>query len=133
MEGPNMGQPVVHYEIIGRDPGRLREFYGALFGWEFDVGDAASSAVSEPGQYGFVAGSSTGDANGPNGGVGGGESHAPRVLFYVAVPDVEAALQEAERLGGARVLGPERAPDRGLAVGRLSDPEGNVVGVAGPA
>jgi predicted enzyme related to lactoylglutathione lyase len=128
-----MGQPVVHFEIIGRDPGRLREFYGALFGWEFDVGDAASSAVSEPGKYGFVNGESNGGGEGPNGGVGGGESHEPSVLFYVAVPDVEAALEEAERLGGARVLGPERAPDRGLAVGRLSDPEGNVVGVAGPA
>jgi len=128
-----MGQPVVHFEIIGRDPARLREFYGALFAWEFDVGDAASSAVSEPGRYGFVTAESNGEGAGPNGGVGGGESHQPRVLFYVAVPDVEAALQDAERLGGARVLGPERAPDHGLAVGRLSDPEGNIVGVAGPA
>jgi uncharacterized protein len=128
-----MGQPVVHFEIIGRDPARLRDFYGALFGWEFDVGDAASSAVSEPGQYGFVPAGSTGDVDGVNGGVGGGASHEPRVLFYVAVSDVGAALQEAERLGGRGVLGPERAPERGLAVGRLSDPEGNVVGVAGPA
>ena len=128
-----MGQPVVHFEIIGRDPGRLRDFCEALFGWQFDVGDAATSAVSEPGQYGFVPASSTGDSNGVNGGVGGGESHEPSVLFYVAVPDVEAALEEAERLGGARVLGPERAPDRGLAVGQFSDPEDNVVGVAGPA
>lgn len=29
-----MGQPVVHFEIIGSDPARLRGYYGDLFGWE---------------------------------------------------------------------------------------------------
>jgi hypothetical protein len=32
-----MGQPVVHFEIIGKDPARLRGYYGELFGWEFDT------------------------------------------------------------------------------------------------
>ena len=66
-----MGQPVVHFEIIGRDPAGLRGYYGELFGWEFHTGDAATEAVSRPGKYGFVDGSTTGD--GINGGVGGGE------------------------------------------------------------
>ena len=46
------------------------------------------------------------------------------------VADVEAALQRAERLGGKRVMGPERAPT-GLVVGHFTDPEGNLIGVAG--
>jgi predicted enzyme related to lactoylglutathione lyase len=46
---------------------------------------------------------------------------------------VEAALQAAERLGGRRRMGPEHAPGGGLAVGHFTDPEGNLVGVAGPA
>src|SRR4051794_41896221 len=91
MEGPTMGQPVVHFEIIGRDPARLREFYGALFAWEFDVGDAASSAVSEPGRYGFVTAESNGEGAGPNGGGGGGGSHQPRGLFFLALPRVGGA------------------------------------------
>ena len=33
-----------------------------------------------------------------------------------AVPDVEAVLREAERLGGKRQMGPERAPT-GLVAG----------------
>ena len=33
-----MGNPVIHFELIGPDPARLREFYGALFGWTFEVG-----------------------------------------------------------------------------------------------
>ena len=29
-----MGQPVVHFEIIGKDPEKLRSYYGDLFWWE---------------------------------------------------------------------------------------------------
>jgi predicted enzyme related to lactoylglutathione lyase len=54
------------------------------------------------------------------------------VLFYVGAADVEAALADAERLGGRRVMGPDRAPG-GLLVVQIADPEGNVVGLAGPA
>jgi predicted enzyme related to lactoylglutathione lyase len=127
-----MGQPVVHFEIIGTDPGRLRDYYGALFAWEFRTGDATTDKVSRPGNYHFVDGSTTGGGTGINGGIGGGEGHGRRVLFYVAVPDVEAALREAERLGGKRLLGPEPASG-GFTVGQFADPEGNVVGVAGPS
>jgi hypothetical protein len=48
------------------------------------------------------------------------------------MPDVEVALVRAERLGGTRVLGPEGTPGT-LVVGRFADPEGTVIGVAGPA
>jgi predicted enzyme related to lactoylglutathione lyase len=88
-----MGQPVVHFEIIGSDPARLRSYYGELFGWTFSVGDTVTETVSKPGSYGFVDATTNGDGTGPNGGVGGGEGFQPRVLFYVGVPDVEAALE----------------------------------------
>ncbi len=54
-----------------------------------------------------------------------------RVLFYVGVSDVEAALAKAESLGGKRVMGPERAQGTDLVVGHFTDPEGQLVGVAG--
>jgi uncharacterized protein len=123
-----MGQPVVHFEIIGRDPAELRSYYGELFGWGFETGDASTEAVSEPGNHGFVDGSETG--GGINGGVGGGKRYERRVLFYVGVPDVEAALKKAESLGGRRRMGPEGAPGR-VVVGQFTDPEGNLIGVAG--
>ena len=31
-DSQNMGNPVVHFELIGPDPARLREFYSRLFG-----------------------------------------------------------------------------------------------------
>lgn len=119
-----MSRPVVHFEIVGTRPAGLREYYADLFGWSYEVGDAATDEVSQPGEYGFVQG-----GDGINGGVCGGTGFTPHVLFYVGVPDVEAALREAERLGGTRVMGPAR---RGaFAVGHFTDPEGNLVGVAG--
>lgn len=63
----------------------------------------------------------------------GGPGYDGHVVFYVGVPDVEAALQKAESLGGRRTMGPEQAPGRDLVVGHFTDPEGNLIGLAGPA
>ena len=32
-----MGQPVVHFEITGKDGKRLQEFYAKLFDWHIDA------------------------------------------------------------------------------------------------
>jgi uncharacterized protein len=122
-----MGQPVVHFEIIGTDPANLRRYYGELFGWEFDTSGTTADTVSEPGNYGFVQAP---DETGIAGGVGGGAGYDPHVTVYVGVPDVEAALQHAERLGGKRSMGPERAPGTDLVVGHFTDPEGHLIGLA---
>jgi predicted enzyme related to lactoylglutathione lyase len=127
-----MGQPVVHFEIIGQEPSALRSYYAELFGWEFQTGDAATESVSQPGEYGFLDASTTGDGTGINGGVGGGQDYERRALFYVGVPEVEAALEAAESLGGTRKMGPEGTPGT-LVVGQFTDPEGNLIGVAGTA
>ncbi|MGW8669481.1 VOC family protein [Streptomyces niveus] len=134
-----MGLPVVHFEIVGADPAGLRAFYGELFGWDFDLGDASTPVVSAPGEYGFVHGGANpapGDGTaGINGGVAGGTGFRPRVLFYVGVPGVEAALRKAESLGGTRRMGPEPegAAPGAFVVGHFADPEGNVIGLAGSA
>ena len=64
--------------------------------------------------------------------VSAGTSARKGLIFYVGVPDVEAALQKAEALGGTRLMGPARAPT-GLVVGHFTDPEGNLIGIAGAA
>ena len=124
-----MGQPVVHFEIIGTNPEDLRDYYGDLFGWEFDTSSPVSDAVSEPSNYGFVERNTTNGGIGIPGGVGGGSGYDGRAIFYVGVPDVDAALQQAESLGGTRKMGPDRAHQE-LVVGHFTDPEGNLIGVA---
>lgn len=128
-----MGNPVVHFEIIGADPPGLRDFYGRLFGWDFDVGGPVATSVSAQADYGFTDTGGAGTGTGIPGGIGGGSGYDSHVIFYVGVPDVEAALLKAESLGGIRRMGPEHGPGSAVVVGHFADPEGNVVGVAAPA
>jgi predicted enzyme related to lactoylglutathione lyase len=118
-----MGQPVVHFEIVGQDPERLQQYYSELFGWEINA--------DNPMNYGIVAREANVNADGVGigGGVGGGpEGYPGHVTFYVEVPDVEAALAKAESLGGTRMMGPDQ-PMEGLEIGLFVDPEGHTIGV----
>ncbi len=127
-----MAQPVVHFEIIGKHPQTLRDYYTGLFGWEFDTPSPVAQEVSDSASYGFLDLVTSEDGTGIRGGVGGGPSYNSHAIFYVGVPNVEAALQRAERLGGTRVMGPAISPN-GLVVGHFTDPEGTLIGVAGVA
>jgi uncharacterized protein len=120
-----MGQPVVHFEVIGKDGEKLRSYFSGLFGWDF------GNAVG-PTNYAIVPRDQNTNADGI--GIGGGVGSAPEgydghVTFYVEVPDVEAALAKAESLGGARMMGPDRIPEVDIEIGLFSDPEGHVIGV----
>jgi len=118
-----MGQPVVHFEIIGTDGAKLQTYYSELFGWEIDA--------NNPMSYGTVRREATmrPDGVGIGGGVGGGpEGYGGHVTVYVEVPDVEAALAKAESLGGSRVFGPEKVME-GLELGQFLDPEGHLIGL----
>jgi hypothetical protein len=125
-----MAQPVVHFEVVGNDPARLRDYFSRLFGWSFEVPSPVAPEVSAPDEYGFLDLIATDDGTGLRGGVGGGPGYESHAIFYVGVPDVEAALQRAEELGGSRVMGPVTSPN-GLVVGHFKDPEGTLIGVAG--
>ena len=119
-----MGQPVVHFEVIGKDGEKLQSYYSELFGWEIDS--------DNPMGYGIVQreGNTNAEGVGIGGGVGGGpEGYDGHVTFYIEVPDVEAALAKAESLGGKRIMGPDEVPGMGIVLGHFSDPEGHVIGV----
>jgi predicted enzyme related to lactoylglutathione lyase len=118
-----MGQPVVHFEVIGKDGEKLRSFYSELFDWQIDA--------DNPMNYGIVPrdGNTNAEGVGIGGGVGvGPEGYDGHVTFYVEVPDVAAALSEAESLGGTRMMGPDEVPG-GPVLGQFTDPEGHVIGL----
>ncbi len=121
-----MGQPVVHFEVIGKDGDKLQRYYSELFGWEIDS--------ENPMKYGMVDREKnlSPEGLGIGGGVAGGpEGYDGHVTFYVGVDDVEAALAKAESLGGTRVMGPETIMDQ-VELGQFKDPEGHMVGVVRP-
>jgi predicted enzyme related to lactoylglutathione lyase len=112
-----MGNPVVHFEVVGRDAEALQGFYRDAFGWQMRP-SGPGYAMAYPGVEGGVNGV-VGQAM--NGGVG-------HVTFYVEVPDLEAALSRIESLEGSRVVGPMDVPD-GPTIAMFADPEGHVVGL----
>jgi predicted enzyme related to lactoylglutathione lyase len=126
-----MANPVVHFEIIGKDAEALRIFYGTLFGWSYDTDAPVAAEVSAAGNYGFIR-NATEHGTGIPGGIGGGQGYTSHAVFYVGVDDVEATLAAAVSLGATRVFGPTRRPDGGAVVGQFLDPECNLIGVAGP-
>jgi uncharacterized protein len=120
-----MGQPVVHFEVIGGDGDKLRSYFSELFGWEF-------GNTMGPTNYAVLPrdGNTNADGIGIGGGIGTApEGYSGHVTFYVEVPDVGEALEKAESLGGSRMMGPDEMPEVGITIGLFTDPEGHVIGL----
>jgi predicted enzyme related to lactoylglutathione lyase len=115
-----MGYPVVHFEIMTKGASALREFYAKAFDWNAQTVPGGSDVPD----YAIVHN---------NAGIDGGIGEVPQgyeghVTFYVGVPDVEAALQKIEQLGGSRMMGPDQVPG-GPVIGLFRDPQDHVIGV----
>lgn len=104
-------RPLVHWEIVAKDPAAQAAFYRAMFHW--DVADGPIMAVP-PGLGG--------PDPGPGGHIRGGEQ--PRVVLYVQVRDVAESLRRAAALGGRAVSDPFDVPG-GPTLAYAEDPEGN--------
>jgi len=112
-----MAHPVMWFEVLATDGGKLRKFYGDLFGWTFDVIPKID--------YGVVK---TGDTRGIMGGIGGPyPGTGSWVTFYTETPDVTASLTKAQALGGKVVMPRTVLPD--VILGVFEDPEGHVLGL----
>ena len=111
-----MGNPVVHFEIRAEDPDAARDFYGKLFGWTYPAGEYLATRMSRA--------ASPADP----GGIGPTQGGSDLVTVFIGVEDVEASLEEAERLGGTIVQPATQVP--GVTFGLFADPAGHVVGVA---
>ena len=112
-----MANAVTWFEIIGKDGPKLREFYSSLFGWKFHVAQEMDYGMMEAG------------AGGIGGGIGSGSGNMPSyVAIYVQVEDINAALKEAESLGG-KTLMPRTVVPNQVIFALFSDPEGHLVGL----
>jgi uncharacterized protein len=113
-----MGSPIVHFELIGKDAAKLRDFYMQLFDWKI------AELMPDMGNYGLIDGTSSGIA----GGVGQSDDGSPRTSVYAQVPDLQATLDKAVELGATVVMAPtEIVPGTTLAM--FIDPAGNTFGL----
>lgn len=115
-----MSQSIIHFEIMGSDPGKSQTFYADLFGWKL------GAAQPELGNYAMVDGASAG----LSGGIGSeGPGGRIRTTFYVDVPDLQAALDRAVQLGGKVASPPMTIPGTSISLAQFTDPDGNLVGL----
>lgn len=110
-----MPNPVVHFEVIGKDGKKLQEWYSKIFGWTINA--------DNPMNYGLVEA----EGNGIAGGVGQGDG-GTSVTVYIAVDDPQAKLDKVESLGGKTVMPVTEIPGM-VTLAQFADPEGNIVGI----
>ena len=103
-------RPVVHFEIVARDPGRQADFYRRLCNW--DVGEGPIMSI--PAGLG-------GPEPGPSGHLRQGDR--PGVTLYIQVRDLGTSLALAAELGGTVVAEPFDLPG-GPTLAAVEDPEG---------
>lgn len=104
-----MGSPVVFFDIAGPDAALLREFYGSVFGWEFDEASRFTAGVVLPLQ-------------------GAIREDPAEKRIYLGVPDVAETLQRVEAHGGT--VDTPRFEVPGLVIlGLFRDPAGNPMGL----
>lgn len=111
-----MPNPVVHFEILGKDGAPLQQYYANLFGWNVDA--------HNPMQYGMV--------QPQGGGIGGGitasQDGSTGVCIYIAVPDLQATLEKAVELGGKVIHEVTVVPGM-VTFAQFQDPQGNIIGI----
>jgi uncharacterized protein len=104
-------RPVVHWELVARDPIRQADFYRHMFNWTIDEGPIMQIAPGlggpEPGPAGHIR---QGDRSG--------------VSLYVQVGDLRATLDRVPELGGKVIAEPFDVPG-GPTIAFIEDPEGN--------
>jgi predicted enzyme related to lactoylglutathione lyase len=113
-----MANPVVHFEITGKDGKKLQDFYAKTFGWNVNA--------DNPMNYGIVDAADTGDGIG--GGISAGDGGRTQVTFYIAVDNPQSYLDKVESKGGKTVVPLTEIPGM-VKFAQFADPEGNVVGI----
>lgn len=148
-----MPNPVIHFEVRGRDVEALQAFYRDAFGWDIEVipngyglveteshthdgevttftgddafmNDVTIDEQSSPPTWRFSTDEYARNFTpGIYGGIGEGE---PAVIFGIQAKDLDALLARITELGGRTVREPvEVAPN--VVTALFADPEGNVL------
>jgi predicted enzyme related to lactoylglutathione lyase len=114
-----MGNPVMWFEVAGKDHATLKDFYSSMFDWQLNDMEGMPYTIVDAGGKGIP------------GGIGQTPDGKAHVTFYVEVDDLEGALGQADELGGARVMGPTDIPTGQIAM--FTDPEGHLIGLMTPS
>ena len=120
-----MSGRVVHFEIPFDDQERAHAFYAGAFGWtlvalpamRYVLATTGPSDQGPPSEPGFI-----------NGGLLERGLPVGGPVLIVDVEDIEAALAQVERLGGATVSAKQPVGEMGFSA-YFKDTEGNLMGL----
>src|SRR3954462_13598651 len=118
-----MGNPVVHWELMSKDPGGVSDFYSKLFGWKVTHHPQINYRVVETGAKGAMAGI--------NGGIVKPDREGPwpgNMLFYILVDDLAAYREKIVAAGGKIHVEEQEVPGMGW-LSLFTDPEGRMNGL----
>ena len=115
-----MGNPVVHWELMSKDPAKVSAFYEKIFGWTIQH-------IPEMNYYMVETGG--------DGGINGGILKPQRegtwpgnMLFYINVDDLDAYKKKVVAAGGKIHVEQQEVPDMG-SFSLFTDPEGRMMGL----
>lgn len=117
-----MGSSIGHFEIMGTDAGRLRDFYTGIFGWAVKHAPEEGDPLDDT-----MISTQSGDGA-LEGGIGRNPEGRGALTFYVHVDNLEATLAEVEAAGG-RTLRDRLQVGPNMSIALFGDPDGNVVGL----
>ncbi len=117
-----MGNPVIHFEIGGKDVERLTGFYSSVFEWDITpLADQlyVADPASDKGIQGHLFQTEETDST-------------SNVIIYVEVDDIHASLEKVGSLGGEILIPPQAIPGNASHFAMFRDPSGNKIGLLQP-
>jgi len=115
-----MGRPVVHWELMSKDPEKVAAFYEQIFGWKIQQMPEMNYRLVE-----------TGGKGGINGGIFKPEGQEPwpgNMTLYIDVDDLAAYRERILAAGGEIHVEEQEVPGMGSFT-LLADPEGRMMGL----
>ena len=115
-----MGRPVIHWELLSKDPAKLSDFYEKVFAWKIQHFPEMNYRVVE-----------TGGQGGINGGIMQPKHEEPwpgNMTFYIDVDDLADYRKRIIAAGGKILVEEQEVPGMG-AFSLFTDPEGRMMGI----
>ena len=115
-----MGSPVVHWELMSKQPAKVAAFYEKIFGWKIQHRPELNYRIVD-----------TGGEGGINGGIVKPERKGPwpgNMLFYISVDDLAAYGRKVIKAGGKIQVEEQKVPGMGK-LSLFTDPEGRMMGL----
>ncbi len=115
-----MGKPVVHWELMSKDPAKVSDFYAKIFDWKVQHIPEMNYRMVETGAKGGI-----------NGGIAGPQREGPwpgNMVLYIDVDDLAVYRKKIVEAGGQIHVEEQAVPGMG-AFCLFTDPEGRMMGL----